>query len=478
MTKTEQSETRRFYTIEEVAENLGTSLKIIRRYVASGQLAADQSGSKYLIPESSYNNFCEQHTVIDEKSSKRRLGNITVQFLPGLGVNPEEKLINKTGRAVRTTGAVKRRTKRNVNADDEKSNLTLRRAVSKLQQEKTTSDDVNWQDISNVWNDPGQSEMTFVDLFCGAGGLSKGLELSGMKGICGLDWFDEAGQTYARNFDHPFINGDIKREENKQKFYDTVRSQLNGRHLNLVAGGFPCQGFSMAGNRIVDDPRNSLYKELIEIVKNLKPDFVLCENVKGLRSMLDGAVERKIIEDFRAIGYKMNVTTLCAADYYTPQKRERVIFIGNRIGVKNLHPQPILKPSEYVTTGQAIGDLMAHPDDPAFNHVPTKHSAEMVARMSVLPEGKSLYKGYSDAWKKCPWNEASCTIKENHGGVNVHPKLPRVLTAREMARLQSFPDDFIFEGKKAKQLVQIGNAVPPFLGKAIGLAIRKANSDI
>ena len=102
----------------------------------------------------------------------------------------------------------------------------------------------------------------------------------------------------------------------------------------------------------------------------------------------------------------------------------------------------------------------------------------MEARISAVPEGQSLYKGYSDAWKKCPWDEASCTIKENHGGVNLHPKLPRVLTAREMARLQSFPDDFIFEGKKNKQLVQIGNAVPPLLGKAIGLSVIKSLMDI
>jgi DNA (cytosine-5)-methyltransferase 1 len=174
----------------------------------------------------------------------------------------------------------------------------------------------------------------------------------------------------------------------------------------------------------------------------------------------------------------MNVTTLCAADYYTPQKRERVIFIGNRIGAKNYHPKPMLTPNEYVTTGQAIADLMNHPEDEAFNHVPTKHKPEMAKRMMELAEGQSLYKGYSDAWKKCPWNEASCTIKENHGGVNIHPKLPRVLTAREMARLQSFPDDFIFEGKKNKQLVQIGNAVPPLLGKAIGLAVRFSNNDL
>jgi DNA (cytosine-5)-methyltransferase 1 len=174
----------------------------------------------------------------------------------------------------------------------------------------------------------------------------------------------------------------------------------------------------------------------------------------------------------------MNVTVLCAADYLTPQKRERVIFIGNRMGVQNYHPKPILSPSEYVTTGEAISDLMNHPEDKDSNHEPTKHRPDMIKRMMELPEGKSLYKGYSDAWKKCPWDEASCTIKENHGGVNIHPKLPRVLTAREMARLQSFPDDFIFEGKKNKQLVQIGNAVPPFLGKAIGLAVRFSNNDL
>lgn len=210
----------------------------------------------------------------------------------------------------------------------------------------------------------------------------------------------------------------------------------------------------------------------------LQPDFVICENVKGLRTMLDGLVEKKILADFAAIGYQMNVTTLCAADYYTPQKRERVIFIGNRVQKKNCHPKPILTPKEYITTGQATADLMEHPTDPAFNHVPTRHREDMARRIMETPEGQSLYKGYSDAWKKCPWNEPSCTIKENHGGVNLHPKLPRVLTARGTARLQSFPDDFIFEGTKNKQPVQTGNAVPPLPGKAIGLAVRRSSGEL
>lgn len=414
------------YNIQEVAKILKTTQKAVRRLVASGDLESSKSGTKYIITSE----------ALDEYKEK------------------------------------------NESAPNDSIQLNLFGEPDTKKTEAYRPKAPNLADISAWWKDTPKSKMTFVDLFCGAGGLSKGLEMSGLEGVCGLDWFKEACMTYNRNFDHPFINGDIKSPEIKEQFYETVKKQLSGRHLDIVAGGFPCQGFSMAGNRIVDDPRNSLYLELIEIVKRLQPDFVICENVKGLRSMLNGLVEKKIIDDFHSIGYEMNVMTLCAADYYTPQKRERVIFIGNRKGLKNYHPKPILQSSQYITTGTAIADLMEMPENKEFNHVPTKHRPDMAQRMLELPEGQSLYKGYSDAWKKCPWNEASCTIKENHGGVNIHPKLPRVLTAREMARLQSFPDDFIFEGPKNKQLVQIGNAVPPLLGKAIGLAVRYSNGDL
>lgn len=417
------------YSLQNIADEMGMSLKTIRRFVASGELKTTKTNNTYSVSSEDFAYFKE---YIKSGEDKKRRDCVAEGFL---------NFTNDDS----------------IEADNHKP---------------------IWTDISAFWNNVGKSNMTFVDLFCGAGGLSKGLEMAGLKGICGLDFFEEACMTYSRNFHHPFVNGDIRDNVVKQKFYDIVRQQLQGRNIDVVAGGFPCQGFSMAGNRIVDDPRNSLYKELIEIVKELQPKFVICENVKGLRTMLGGKVEQKIIADFHNIGYEMNVETLCAADYYTPQKRERVIFIGNRIGTTNLHPKPLITPKDYVTTGDAIADLMNHPADPAFNHEPTRHRSDMAQRIMETPEGKSLYKGYSDAWKKCPWDEPSCTIKENHGGVNLHPKLPRVLTAREMARLQSFPDDFIFEGKKNKQLVQIGNAVPPLLGKAIGLALRKAYGEL
>jgi len=413
-------------SIVEASKKLGVSIKLVRRYIAGGQLKANRIKGLWRIDKSSV--------------EKLRANPETV---------PEGYVRDLFGEVIKV---------------NEKKDAKLKKAP----------DIVNWVDISDLWNKPGKTKYTFVDLFSGAGGISKGFELAGFEGVCGLDWFPEAGKTYRRNFHHSFVEGDICLPEKKAEFYGQVKRGLAGRKLTVVAGGFPCQGFSMAGNRIVYDPRNSLYRELLEIVKHLKPEFVVCENVVGLRTMLNGGVEQMIIEDFKKAGYDMNVTTLCAADYEVPQKRHRVIFIGNRIGAKNLHPKPLLEEGNYVTTGEAIKDLMKRKPDPEFNHVPTEHRPDMAKRMLVLPEGKSLYKGYSDAWKKCPWNEPSCTIKENHGGVNIHPKLPRVLTAREMARLQSFPDDFIFEGPKNKQLVQLGNAVPPLLSKAIGLGIRKA----
>ena len=420
------TDTHEYHTIAEVSELLHLSLKSVRKHIAAGELAATKQSGSYKISHADLERFIA---------------------------------------------------KRNGQAETAGNNPAAGQAVEDGPSDALRPKPLSWTDIRKNWEDTPASEMTFVDCFCGAGGLSKGLEMAGLQGICGLDWFKEAGMTYRRNFHHPFVYGDITTREAKEEFYETVRQQLHGRRLDIVAGGFPCQGFSMAGNRIVDDPRNSLYKELFEIVKNLRPSYVLCENVKGLRSMLGGKVEQKILADFRSIGYDMQATLLCAADYHVPQKRERVIFIGNRVGKPIYYPKPLLAPDEYVTTGHAIGDLVDHPDDPAFNHVPTRHRPDMADRMAALPEGQSLYKGYSDAWKKCPWDEASCTIKENHGGVNIHPRLPRVLTAREMARLQSFPDDFVFEGTKNKQLVQIGNAVPPLLGKAIGLAIRLAAQD-
>ena len=346
-------------------------------------------------------------------------------------------------------------------------------------------DDVNWLDISDLWHLDGwknkkhRTNYNFIDLFSGAGGLSCGLVMAGLIPIASVEIMPQAVATYERNFiknkgfKEKVETRDIREQSVKEKLYEAVAD----KKVDVIVGGFPCQGFSMSGYRVVDDPRNSLYKEMKDIVEHIKPDFVVMENVEGLRSMLNGKVEEKIINDYKEIGYDINITVLNSADYYTPQTRHRVIFIGNRVGVTNYHPKPLLNEDDYVTVGYVLSKYLNVPENKDINHIFTKTSPEMKKRLEAIPVGKSLYGNYSDAWKKVDWNKPSCTVKENHGGVNIHPILNRPMTPRELAELQSFPEDFIFEGSKKWQLVQIGNAVPCLLGKAIGLSLRKMLDD-
>lgn len=413
----------KIFTVEEISEKVNKSVKTIRRQIAEGSLKATKVNNRYRITLEDFNEWYEKYK---DGICKESIFDDVDYF----------------------------------NVDSKK---------------------VNYVDISKDWvrdgwkNKDERNGLNFIDLFSGAGGLSCGLVMAGWTPIGSVEIMEQAVSTYKYNFvdkkgfDENVEIRDIRDTNVKRHLYDSVW----GKNIDLIVGGFPCQGFSMAGNRIVTDKRNTLYLDMLEIVDHLRPKVVVMENVPGLRSMLGGKVEEKIINDFESIGYKINVTVLNAADYYTPQTRRRVIFIGNRIGTENLHPKPILTESQYITTREAISDLMKMPTDPLFNHVPTTHSEEMQNKLLAVKEGESLYKNYSDSWKKCPWNKPSCTVKENHGGVNIHPKLPRVLTAREMARLQSFPDDFIFQGSKKWQLTQIGNAVPCYLGKAVGLAVEK-----
>lgn len=410
-------------TIEEVSKKINKSMKTIRRQIAEGNLKATKINNRYRISIDDYNEWYEKY----------------------------------------------------------KNGICKESIFDDVDYVNIDSKKINYIDISKEWSRDGwknkneRNGLNFIDLFSGAGGLSCGLVMAGWTPIGSVEIMDQAVSTYKYNFidkkgfEENVESRDIRELDVKKRLYDSV----SGKNIDLIAGGFPCQGFSMSGNRVVTDKRNTLYLDMLEIVNNLRPKVVVMENVPGLRSMLGGKVEEKIINDFENIGYKINVAVLNAADYYTPQTRRRVIFIGNRIESENYHPQPILTPDRYITTKDAISDLMKKKPDSLFNHVPSTHSEEMQKKLMEVKEGESLYKNYSDSWKKCPWDKPSCTVKENHGGVNIHPKLPRVLTAREMARLQSFPDDFVFQGSKKWQLIQIGNAVPCYLGKAIGLSVEK-----
>ena len=416
-----------YLTIQAVAEKTGKSQKTIRRHIAAKKLRATKIQNKYrILPE---------------------------DF---------EKWVSSG------------------ECDETKDTKTFSKMGSRISMDY--NDTVNWIDIKDDFlneeldgwdNTDARNGYNFVDLFSGAGGLTCGLTMAGFTPVASVEIMKQAVETYKYNFidvkgfDEEVETRDIREQEVKNSLYKSI----GDKHIHLIVGGFPCQGFSLSGNRVVTDERNNLYIEMLEIVNHIRPEYIV-ENVEGLRSMLDGKIEEKIISDYKDIGYDINVTVLNSADYGVAQARRRVIFIGNRIGGKNYHPKPFV--TKYKTLGEEIERFMDMPEDKSINHVFTKHNKEMQEKIKNTPEGMSLYGNYSDAWKKSPWDKPSCTVKENHGGVNLHPKLPRVLTARELAALQSFPDDFIFKGAKKWQLVQIGNAVPPLLGKAIGIAVKKA----
>jgi len=206
------------------------------------------------------------------------------------------------------------------------------------------------------------------------------------------------------------------------------------------------------------------------------------EEVKILKNHLGDYQEKvtdKIVKRFNDLGYEVKFKLLNSANYGVPQKRERVIFIGKKKNGKITHPEPTHSENgenglkKWVSIKEAIGDLEDKKEDINFNHIFTSHNKEFLEKIKNTQIGKSVFGNYSDAFFRSYPEQPSRTVKENHGGVFVHYKNNRVMTPRELARLQSFPDDFIFEGSKSKQLIQIGNAVPVGLSKAIAEHIKK-----
>lgn len=308
----------------------------------------------------------------------------------------------------------------------------------------------------------------FIDLFCGAGGITQGLLQAGFNPLASVEISPIASATHQRNFpnSHHFC-GDIRDLDSK-----IWLNKINSPPIHIVAGGPPCQGFSVAGKRDPNDPRNHLFLEFIRIVSEIQPWYVVMENVPGILTMKQGKVKQAIFDQFKSIGYpNISIAILEAAAYGVPQIRPRAIFIANRFGMNNPYPNPQLLPEQYKPIESAISDLPAYTPIPEINHEWTRHSSQYMERIAKVPPGGSLYETYVDAFKRQYPGQPSMTIKENHGGTHIHPHLNRVISAREMARLQTFSDSFIFEGTMKKAMWQIGNAVPPRLAECIGYAL-------
>ncbi|MYB75884.1 MAG: DNA (cytosine-5-)-methyltransferase [Chloroflexi bacterium] len=340
--------------------------------------------------------------------------------------------------------------------------------------------------------------MRVLDLFSGCGGLSYGLSQAGLNIVAGVDDWEDALLTFKHN--HPnsvVVTMDLSNCD-PSKIEKTA-----GGHFDIIVGGPPCQGFSISGKRDPNDSRNGLYLGFVRAVEHFRPKIFLMENVPNLLSMDGGRFKDEIVKDFEKLGYEIKLEILTASDYGVPQNRRRVIMVG-MLGKNTFSFPPPALFSSKITTAEAIGDLpemsvddgsqnkrrasnayqrmMRALTNEIYNHETTDHNAKTVETIALVPDGgnyKNLPRNLQStrkvniAWTRYSSNKPSHTIDTGHRH-HFHYKYNRVPTVRESARLQSFPDHFIFFGSKTSQYRQVGNAVPPIMAEKIGKELVRA----
>ncbi|MBO0602634.1 DNA cytosine methyltransferase [Sporosarcina sp. E16_3] len=344
---------------------------------------------------------------------------------------------------------------------------------------------------------------TVIDMFCGCGGLSKGFIDAGYEVLLGVDNNIPALKTFKENHDGAVaMDGDLFQGSTILE----MASLTNNKSIDLIIGGPPCQGFSLTGKRDENDERNKLFQAMVNAVDFFQPKAFVLENVPGLATLYNGKAKEAIIKEFTDLGYTISYEVLYAPDYGIPQIRKRLFIVGLKNGMKFEFPNRVHNPDNYVTCSDAISDLHDFEDDLGsnvseyltqpktayqkkmrkrathlYNHLGTNHTLEVINVISQVPEGgnhKDLPPGvgesrkFNEAWTRYHSQKPSKTIDTGHRN-HFHYRYNRVPTVRENARLQSFPDDFLFYGNKTEQYKQVGNAVPPLLGYHLGLQLKK-----
>lgn len=308
--------------------------------------------------------------------------------------------------------------------------------------------------------------MKIVSLFSGAGGLDLGFKMAGHEIIWANDLYSDAVETYRHNLGNHIVCKDILLVDVK-----------NVPDCDIIIGGFPCQGFSVANTkRHENDERNALYKQLIRVIQAKKPKFFLAENVKGLTNLAKGKVFKMILEDFTALGYTVKYKVLNAADYGVPQTRQRVIIIGVRNDVEFEYNYPAPTHSkdgnDELPKWVSVSEVLASIPDPdlpndILNHEYSKY--------------KLNFNGYLGHRQLDPEKPAPTVTArgDNRGGVVIlpHPNAERRMSCRELATIQSFPMNYEFFGNRSSIYRQIGNAVPPLLGYAVAKVFNQYKGD-
>jgi len=333
---------------------------------------------------------------------------------------------------------------------------------------------------------PQPLDYTLLDVFSGAGGLGLGLEWAGFRSVGAVEFNAAAAETYDANFG-PRI---LRKDNGKPLPIEEVDFTSFKGKVDLLSGGPPCQGFSLLGTRLDDDPRNRLWREFIRAVDELQPRAFLMENVPPILKAQEGSYT---LEHARELGYSVVAGVLSAEQFGVPQKRKRAFFLGVRDGVITM---PEAKKGAKPRTVQwAFEGISLQPtnEDLHIGREPTSVSLE---RYAVVPEGGNRFdlmrsrpditprcwlekpSGATDVFGRLWWDKPALTIRTEfykpEKGRYLHPSEHRPITHREAARLQTFPDNFQFEGSKIEVARQIGNAVPPLLAYTIGLHLRAA----
>lgn len=326
-----------------------------------------------------------------------------------------------------------------------------------------------------------EKKMNYIDLFSGAGGMTLGFEEQNFENVFSVEYEKEYAMTYKQNFpNHNILVRDIRNIKNSE-----VKKLTNGLDVDVVIGGPPCQGFSMAGNigrSFLEDERNDLFKEFLRFVDIIKPKMFVMENVSRMVSHDKGKTIQKIKESFEGVGYSVQYKVLQTEKYGIPQKRQRMIMVGTT-GQHFDYPQEI---EDRMTVIEAIGDLEELKNggksqiDP--NHFAMNHTQSMLEKMAYIsdggtreqiPENLRPRSGDSRKYIKYDSSKPSVTVTGDMRKI-FHYSQNRALTPRELARLQTFPDTFLFKGKSISIQQQIGNAVPPRLSAAIAKEVRKS----